>query len=76
MTVILLIVGGAITSSSWWLFLHVSDERVQRWFRQHTNRGGAKSETEGYIGISALWLMVMGSILLIVGVLRLVGVVR
>jgi uncharacterized membrane protein len=78
MSVILTVVGVAITFCSVWLMFHLSDKRVLRRLRPRWNPKMSKSETEEYRQVNtallAMVLMVMGSILLLAGVLRLFGI--
>lgn len=77
MSVVLIIIGGTATCFSWWLLFHISDKNILRRFRPRWNPKMSKSNTEAYrsmnIALVAVMLMIIGSILLMAGVLRLFG---
>jgi hypothetical protein len=77
MSVILIIIGGALTCFSFWLLLHLSDEKVQRHFRSWWTDKMSHEDAEGFRTMNgaliAVFFMVMGMVLLVGGVARLFG---
>lgn len=77
MSIVLIIIGGAATCFSLWLLLHISDKRVLRRIRPRLSPKMSKSDTEAYrsmnIAMVAIFFLIMGSLLLMAGVLRLFG---
>ena len=76
--VTLIIVGAFLLGLGWRLLIHNSDRKLLRRFRpRYENPGMSKDETVASrslnLAMSAIVLKVMGSILLIVGVLRMLG---
>jgi hypothetical protein len=80
MSVILIIIGGALTYFSFWLLLHISDNKVQRYFSSWLNDrlSKDKDEAESYRTFNgamvAVVLMVIGMILVVGGIAKLFGV--
>ena len=72
-------IGSLLTFFSWWLLLHLSDEKVQRHFSSWLNDrlSKDKDEAESYRTFNgvmvAVVLMVMGMVLFVGGIARLFG---
>jgi flagellar biosynthesis protein FlhB len=79
MSIILIMIGSLLTFFSWWLLLHLSDEKVQRHFSSWLNDrlSKDKDEAESYRTFNgvmvAVVLMVMGMVLFVGGIARLFG---
>jgi hypothetical protein len=78
--IVALIAGGFLTYYSWWLLLHASDERVKssgRFFRlPGTSKEDEEAGRETEAALSAVVLMVMGSMLLIAGVCGIIAALQ
>ena len=79
MSIILIIIGGVLTYFSFWLLLHLSDEKVQRHFGSWLNDRLSKNkdEAESYRTFNGTMvgvvLMVIGMVLVVAGVAKLFG---
>lgn len=79
MSIIIIIIGGLLTFFSWWLLLHLSDEKVQRHFSSWLNErlSKDKDEAESYSTFNgvmvAVVLMIIGMALFVGGLAGLLG---
>jgi hypothetical protein len=79
MSIILIIIGGALTYFSFWLLIHLSDEKVQRHFGSWLNDRLSKDKIDAesyptYNGaMFGVVLMVIGMVLVVAGVAGLFG---
>jgi hypothetical protein len=78
--VVLIIVGSASLVACWWLLTHLSEWRVIRWFRPRDSLRYTKptrdeifTERTAMTAIVAVFLLILGTLLLMSGVLRLFG---
>jgi len=78
--VILIIVGSASMVACWWLLSHLSEWRVIRWFRPHGDlrqtkptRDEIRTERTAMTASVAVFLLILGTLLLMAGVSRLFG---
>ena len=78
--VILMIVGSASMVACWWLLTHLSEWRVIRWFRTHGDlrqtkptRDEIRTERTAMTASVAVFLLILGTLLLMAGVSRLFG---
>jgi hypothetical protein len=76
-TIVLIIVGGFATYLSWWLLFNLSDPRMKRLIRPRwtppMSRQDYKAYREANFAFVAIALMIIGTILLMAGVLRAFG---
>lgn len=79
--VTLIIVGSASMVACWWLLTHLSEWRVIRWFRPHGDdwrqarrtRDEIRTERTALTAGVAVFLLILGTLLLMSGVSRLFG---
>ena len=77
MSVVLIVIGGALTCLSWWVLFHLSDQKIHRFIRPRGIVPMSKENTEGYqeinLALIAIVIMIMGAMLLIGGIAKLFG---
>jgi hypothetical protein len=79
--VTMIIVGSASVIACWWLLTHLSDWHVIRWFRPRGDylrqpkptRDEIRTERTAMTACVAVFLLILGTLLLMSGVLRLFG---
>ncbi|HKO45909.1 MAG TPA: hypothetical protein VJU84_21710 [Pyrinomonadaceae bacterium] len=78
--VAMMIVGSASMLACWWLLTHLSDWRVIRWFRPRDylrytkpTTDDVRTERTAMTACVAVFLLILGTLLLMSGVLRLFG---